>query len=227
MKLYKYLLLAALSSLLTLGCVNTPQSTSDNSPQSAGADSEKKAPAEKKVSCDDNNELRSPLTLPDQDIHKLEPKKAYEYGYLFEIGDGVKQDYEKAKKLYRYSAGLGNAKAKFRLGFLLIPDNAPNANASESFEIMQESKLGLIKLWEKKKDSESALYLGKIYYHGYGGVEKDKEALKWLKRAVDGENYGENYIMGSSYGGFCYEMECDQLVDVGDDGEKEEYIDLD
>ena len=143
MKLYKYLLLAALSSLLTLGCVNTPQSTSDNSPQSAGADSEKKAPTEKKVSCADNNETRLSLTLSEQDIKKMGFKEAYEHGYRFEIGDGVKQDYEKAKKLYQYSAVLGNAKAKFRLGFLLIPDNAPNGNASESFKIMQESKLGL------------------------------------------------------------------------------------
>ena len=51
-------------------------------------------------------------------------------------------------------------------------------------------------------------------------------SLNYLDKYIS-ENYGENYIMGSSTGGFCYEMECNQLVDVGDDGEKEEYIDLD
>ena len=194
MKLYKYILLTALSSLLTLGCVNTPSSNSDNSKQRSGAESGKKVSAEKKVSYADNNESRLSLTLPDQDIKKMGSKEVYEHGYRFEIGDGVKQDYEKAKKLYRHSAGLGNAKAKFRLGFLLIPDNAPNANASESLKFMQKSELGLKDLWEEKKDIESALYLGKMYYHGYGGVEKNNEsALKWLKRAVDGENYKENY----------------------------------
>jgi hypothetical protein len=50
--------------------------------------------------------------------------------------------------------------------------------------------------------------------------------MNYLDRYIS-ENYGENYIMGSSKGGFCYEMECDQLIDVGDDGEKEEHIDLD
>ena len=51
-------------------------------------------------------------------------------------------------------------------------------------------------------------------------------SMNYLDRYIS-ENYGENYIMGSSEGGFCYEMECDQLIDVGDDGEKEEHIDLD
>ena len=51
-------------------------------------------------------------------------------------------------------------------------------------------------------------------------------SMNYLEKYIS-ENYGENYIMGSATGGFCYEIECDQLIDLGDDGEKEEYIDLD
>ena len=40
------------------------------------------------------------------------------------------------------------------------------------------------------------------------------------------EDFGKNYIMGSATGGIGLDMEVQQLVDIGEDGEKEEYVDL-
>ena len=55
----------------------------------------------------------------------------------------------------------------------------------------------------------------------------NKLSLEYLdKKIVD--TYGDEYYMGSSMGGFTYNMVCDQIVRDGEyteDGE-EEYIDL-
>ena len=40
------------------------------------------------------------------------------------------------------------------------------------------------------------------------------------------ENYGENYIMGQSVGGIGLDMVVQQLIDVGENDEKEEYGDF-
>ena len=40
------------------------------------------------------------------------------------------------------------------------------------------------------------------------------------------EFYGKNYIMGNATGGIGLDMEVEQLVDVGENNEKEEYVDL-
>ena len=45
-------------------------------------------------------------------------------------------------------------------------------------------------------------------------------SMEYLDKKII-ENYGERYIMGSSTGGVRYEMECNHLIDVGEDGEQE------
>ena len=55
-------------------------------------------------------------------------------------------------------------------------------------------------------------------------VQINKLSLEYLdKKIVD--TYGDEYYMGSSTGGFTYDMYCNQLVKETEDGE-EEYIDL-
>ena len=40
------------------------------------------------------------------------------------------------------------------------------------------------------------------------------------------EAFGDTFIMGSSNGGLMLEIDIDNVIDVGDDGDKEEYMEL-
>ena len=138
----------------------------------------------------DHREEQKIIQALEQGIERLESKAAYELGYRYEIGDGVKQDFDKARSLYQQSANWGNVKGKYRWGYLLNPDNAPNANLEESIKIMKESLADLEELWNETKDSESALYLGQMYANGWGGVEEnDNLAFDWFHKAVEGGDY--------------------------------------
>ena len=92
------------------------------------------------------------------------------------------------------------SKGKYRWGYLLNPDNAPNANLEESIKIMKESLADLEELWNETKDSESALYLGQMYANGWGGVEEnDNLALDWFHKAVEGGDYRVYSFLGDLY----------------------------
>ena len=49
-------------------------------------------------------------------------------------------------------------------------------------------------------------------------------SMDYLDKKIQ-ETYGEDYIMGCATGGFTYDMECDELVKVLENGD-EEYIEL-
>ena len=148
----------------------------------------------------DHREEQKIIQALEQGIERLESKAAYELGYRYEIGDGVKQDFDKARSLYQQSANWGNVKGKYRWGYLLNPDNAPNANLEESIKIMKESLADLEELWNETKDSESALYLGQMYANGWGGVEEnDNLALDWFHKAVEGGDYRVYSFLGDLY----------------------------
>lgn len=49
-------------------------------------------------------------------------------GFKYEQGNGVKQDYQKAKEWYEKSAEQGNRGSQFRLGFLYLVGNGVKQN---------------------------------------------------------------------------------------------------
>ena len=48
--------------------------------------------------------------------------------------------------------------------------------------------------------------------------------MEYLDKKIT-ETYGDDYYMGSSTGGFSYNMNCDQIIRETEDGD-EEYINL-
>ena len=56
-------------------------------------------------------------------------------------------------------------------------------------------------------------------------VEKiNSLSMEYLDKKIT-ETYGDDYYMGSSTGGFSYNMNCDQIIRETEDGD-EEYINL-
>jgi TPR repeat protein len=102
---------------------------------------------DRKASCADSDKLEI-LSDPNAEIERLGSNEAYVYGYCFEIGNGVKQDFNRAISLYQQSAKLDNAKAQFRWGYLLGPDSpfvGPqsdyyiNPNLDQSIELIKKN----------------------------------------------------------------------------------------
>ena len=67
----------------------------------------------------DHREEQKIIQALEQGIERLESKAAYELGYRYEIGDGVKQDFDKARSLYQQSANWGNVKREIPMGLLI------------------------------------------------------------------------------------------------------------
>ena len=59
----------------------------------------------------------------------------------------------------------------------------------------------------------------------YNVKEIEEIGQEYTRMKIE-EDFGKNYIMGSATGGIGLDMEVQQLVDIGEDGEKEEYVDL-
>lgn len=102
---------------------------------------------------------------------KGDSNSQFELGTMYEKGDGVKQDDEKALELFQLSAKQSNAKAQFKLGTmymvgLIVPQS-------------DDSALNFITLSANNGLPGAQYLLGKMYYDGQG-VKKDNEKAKYF-----------------------------------------------
>jgi TPR repeat protein len=101
-------------------------------------------------------------------------------GWLYEHGKGTKQDYGKARELYKKAADHGNANALNGLGLLYL----------KGFGVKKDSEaaIKLFKRAAKKGNGKSMQNLGWVYSCGIG-IEKDKaEAKKWYIKGTEAGN---------------------------------------
>ena len=111
----------------------------------------------------------------------------YNLGVMYDNGQGVPQDYERAAKWYQKAADQGLAHAQTNLG--LLYDNG--RDVPQDYE--------LARIWYQKAAdqgfADAQFNLGLTYYNGQG-VRKDyKQAAKWLQKAADQGDAEAQYVL--------------------------------
>ena len=118
-------------------------------------------------------------------------------GFMYENGNGVKQDIKKAIRYYRQAAELGSEDAKLALALLNLYEiiNNPKSVSIDNSVVVKgngtlEYKLSVSDLKgvlqrAKKGDSDALFTLATIYDNGYGDIKADKDkAIALYKKAA-------------------------------------------
>ena len=147
----------------------------------------------------------------------------YQLGLLYDEGDGIEEDHEKALNWYSKSAEQGYAKAQANLSEIYLLDEGVDQNyekglywaqkAAEQGDALGQVNLGIIysdglgvpqdydiavAWYRKAADQGDALgqnMLGRSYYYGEGVPEDDEQALYWARQAAEQDDaLGQNNL---------------------------------
>ena len=97
-------------------------------------------------------------------------------GLMYEYGDGVKQDYEKAVKWYREAAEQGYRSGQNNLGMMYQLGAGVAFNSREAIKYIRKAA--------EQGDSIAQYNLGFMYEYQFGIKEDKKEAIKWYRKSA-------------------------------------------
>jgi len=122
-----------------------------------------------------------------------ENKPYYEYifGYLYQKGRGVPQDYSTAARYYEAASLRGYAPAENNLGSLYQHGLGVQKDFSKAFELYLASA--------RQADPIAQCNLALMYYKGYGVARDDSEAARWFQAAADQGEPAAEYYLGFFY----------------------------
>jgi TPR repeat protein len=112
-------------------------------------------------------------------VNKGNAEAMFYVGLLFDNGgEGIKQDYNKAKAWYLRAAKLGYAPAQTNLGWVLQMGTSTELSDKEAAKwYIQAADQGY---------APAQYDLGLLYYAGRGGIPKDeREAAGWFRKAAE------------------------------------------
>jgi TPR repeat protein len=119
------------------------------------------------------------------------PTAQYNMGYMYEIGQGVPQDYKEAIKWFRIAAEQGLAQAKFKLGLMHANGQGVSQDYKEAVKWYSLSaKQGFLK---------AQFNLALMYANGQGVSQDYKEAFKWFRLAAEQGDSISQYSLGVMY----------------------------
>ena len=109
----------------------------------------------------------------------------YNLGFMYDLGQGVPQDYAEAAKWYRLAADQGNAGAQTDLGFMYEYGEGVLQNYAEAVK--------WYRLAAEQGNTYGQYNLGLMYENGRGLLQDNVMAHMWynLGSANDHENAGE------------------------------------
>ena len=113
------------------------------------------------------------------------------FGYLYEQGRGVPQDYSTAAGYYEAASLQGYAPAQNNLGSLYQHGLGVKKDFSKAFELYLASA--------RQADPVAEYNLALMYYKGYGTARDDSEAARWLLAAADQDEPAAQYYLGFFY----------------------------
>lgn len=115
------------------------------------------------------------------------PHGLYRMGYLYEHGEGVESNLERAFSWYREAAKRGNRLAEYQLGRFYYQGRG----------VAQDYKQAMnwFTLSAEKGHAKSMSFVGYLYEKGLGILVDYREARKWyLKGAEAGDSYSQEHI---------------------------------
>ncbi len=120
-----------------------------------------------------------------------DPDVMYLTGLMFDLGEGVPQDYREAFRWYVLAAEAGQRGAMNSLGLMYALGHGVTQDHSEA-----------MKWWTKAADSGSIAALANIattYYAGLGVQQSYPEAAKWFQLAADKGDADAMNMLGVMY----------------------------
>lgn len=101
-------------------------------------------------------------------------------GLLYERGQGVQQDFQKAKEWYEKAVMKGSVVAKRLLGNLYLMGNGVEKDYQKAYELFNEAF--------DNGDNESRALIAKMYYYGYYVEKSPSKAFGILLEMVNSDN---------------------------------------
>jgi TPR repeat protein len=98
-------------------------------------------------------------------------------GILYNFGDGVPQDIDKAIQWYQRAVDQGFPKAEYNLGMIYESDQWGRANHAEAMRLLESAA--------KNGFAPAQFELGEIYHDGRGVPRDDAKALSYYRMAAD------------------------------------------
>ena len=113
-------------------------------------------------------------------------------GGAYYRGDGVQQDFNKARYYYQQAANLGNPEGQYALGEMLYEGKGGPPDFLGAFNLFQQLA---------KNDSGAQYYLGLMYYRGDGVRQNFETARLWFQKAAawPGNNATAKWYLGTMY----------------------------
>lgn len=112
-------------------------------------------------------------------------------GFMYYIGQNVKQDYSEAAKWYTKAADQGDAEAQLRLGVMYAHGYGVNKNQEKALDLYIKSA--------NQKYPEAQYLLGISYLRGIGAPKNVATGLSLLEDASKEGFADADYILGSIY----------------------------
>ena len=135
--------------------------------------------------------VRSALESYETAATKGDASAMFSLGLLYETGQGVAQDYGKAREWYEKAAANDNASAMFKLGALYARGDGVAQDYAKAHEWYQKAA--------DKGDAEAMFNLGLLYARG-SGVERDyAKAREWYEKAADKGDATAMFNLGGLY----------------------------
>ena len=139
-----------------------------------------------------------PTDSPSAEMQSLHTRAAqgnamaqFELGNRYDLGDGIRQDYMKARQWYEQAAVQENASAQYRLGLLY-------ANGEGGLQ-----DYGMARQWYEKAAAQGHANaqnnLGLLYENGAGGPRDYAMARQWYEQAADQGNATAQNNLGYFY----------------------------
>ena len=120
--------------------------------------------------------VRSALEPYETAAAKGDASAMFNLGLLYENGQGVAQDYAKAREWYEKAAANDNASAMFNLGLLYARGDGVAQDYAKAHEWYEKAAA--------KGDAEAMFNLGLLYARGSGVARDYAKAREWYEKAA-------------------------------------------
>ena len=125
------------------------------------------------------------------DALKGNENSAFNLGYMYQHGVGLKVDHVQAAKWLKISADLGDVDAMIELGLIYEDGELPGDPNAQALPWYRKAAA--------KGNSDGQYKVGLFYDYGFGVKQDYPQAFKWFRQAIAQGNQHAEYEMGFSY----------------------------
>lgn len=138
--------------------------------------------------------LRLTTDLVERDLKTTEqadPEVQFNLGRMYDMGQGVPENYTEALTWYRKAAEQGHSLAQLSLGTMYFLGRGVTQNYTEAVKWFRKAA--------EQGNSFAQFSLGRMHYEGKGVTQNYAKASKWFRKAAEqGDSFAQFYL------GFMY-----------------------